>query len=332
MHRDDIIAHCGNEQQHGGIRRYRLDDGPGLGQRVWEVHEASGWLLQLLPDRGLDCAAASWRGENLAWLSLNGLTDPAAYDPVGIGWLRSFTGGLLTTCGPTHFGPPCNDAGEDCGLHGRFHVSPARSVNGSSDWSETGLVHRVSGIIEEARLFGHRLRIERSWRLAAGAVELHDRIRNDADAPAPLCLLYHCNFGWPLLGPATRLEGAIASTEPRDEAAAAALAEVRSCHAPQAGFAEQVFFHTPESDPDGWAHMQLINAERGLRVGLSWDASTLPALTQWRCLGHGAYVCGLEPGTAFVRSRAELRARGELPTIAPGEERLHRLRFSVEHI
>jgi hypothetical protein len=58
-----------------------------------------------------------------------------------------------------------------------------------------------------------------------------------------------------------------------------------------------------------------------LRFGayINYRADALPHFTQWKMMGAGTYVCGLEPSNAPLASRAELRSRGELPVLQAGE-------------
>ena len=51
-------------------------------------------------------------GRPLAWRSPTGNIAPGLYEPQGIGWLRGFHGGLLTTCGLRNTGIPSDDEGE----------------------------------------------------------------------------------------------------------------------------------------------------------------------------------------------------------------------------
>ena len=42
-------------------------------------------------------------------------------------------------------------------------------------------------------------------------------------------------------------------------------------------------------------------------------------MVQWKQLGMGEYVCGIEPGNAFVGGRKEERENGTLKYVEPGE-------------
>ena len=99
---------AGARGQHpaaGGVRRCILDDGRSKGVTAFEVDTGAGFRFTVLPDRGLDISSASFRGTNLVHLTQNGEAHPAFYEPQGLGWLRTFFAGLLTTCGLTYLGP-----------------------------------------------------------------------------------------------------------------------------------------------------------------------------------------------------------------------------------
>ena len=130
MKKDELLQYIGNTAQIGGSRHYVLSDGRGRNMRAIDVNSGSGLHYTVLPDRGMDISLASYKGQNLVYLSCNGETHPAFYEPQGFGWLNTFTGGLLTTCGLTYLGAPVKDGDEELGLHGRYSTIPARQVCG----------------------------------------------------------------------------------------------------------------------------------------------------------------------------------------------------------
>ena len=75
---------------------------------------------------------------------------------------------------------------------------------------------------------------------------MHDVIENRGFDAQPLLLLYHLNFGFPLLGPNARVVGPIRRIEPRDEQARRdrGVEEALSFPEPVPGYQEKVFFHT----------------------------------------------------------------------------------------
>jgi hypothetical protein len=117
--RQELLQHVGHMDQVAGIKLLEVTDGIERGNRLLRVWTGSGLDFDVLPDRALDISACCYKGIPLAWASPTGAVHPAFYEPGGLGWLRSFQGGLLVTCGLDQFGPPCSDAGEELGLHGR---------------------------------------------------------------------------------------------------------------------------------------------------------------------------------------------------------------------
>lgn len=314
--RSAIEQHSVDIRQFIDFRQATLVDG----QRVIEAYNSSGLTFTLLPDRGLDIWLAAYNGRPLTWTSQNA---PQVPDSAS-GWLRKFNGGLLVTCGLTHTGPPENDAltGEARGLHGRYTFQPAREISTTGEWVVVDGVEkyelRLTGVIAEAILFGEQLRVERTYKLTLGepTIELVDVVRNIGDLATPLMLLYHCNFGYPLVAEGTRLHVAGARVYARDEAAVPGLDQWPDYDAPQPGYAEQVFFHHVKTGADGWSEAILAGE---VAVALQWDAAALPYLTQWKNTRTGVYVCGVEPGNCVPEGQNASRVAGRLPILEPGE-------------
>jgi hypothetical protein len=102
-----------------------LDNGAGRGTRIAWVNTGAGLRYKVVPDRGLDIADAFYNAHSLAWLSHAGVTAPQPFSHRGLDWLRTFGGGLLTTCGLSHVGGPEADAHGERGLHGLVSNLPA---------------------------------------------------------------------------------------------------------------------------------------------------------------------------------------------------------------
>src|SRR5690606_39411565 len=98
-----------NPSQMGGIETYVIDNGPGRGTRIAWINTGSGFRYKVVIDRGLDIADAFYNQYNLSWISHLGITPPQPFSAKGIDWLRTFGGGLLTTCGLSHVGGPESD-------------------------------------------------------------------------------------------------------------------------------------------------------------------------------------------------------------------------------
>ena len=132
--RAELLAHVGDLSQLAGVRLGEWSEGTERGVRTADVRTGSGFEFTVLLDRGMDIGPALYRGLPLGWISPAGFSHPAYYDPVGLGWLRTFGGGLLTGCGLTYLGAPGVDEGEALGLHGRLSHLPARHVRVGEDW------------------------------------------------------------------------------------------------------------------------------------------------------------------------------------------------------
>jgi hypothetical protein len=154
----------------------------------------------------MDIAEAFYNQHSLAWISHGGVTYPQPFSDKGIDWLRTFGGGLLTTCGLSHAGGPESDSFGDRGLHGLIGNQPAEIISivqpdlraGKYDMS-------ITGIIRETRPFGPSLELKRTISATLGEAKLriHDEVINKANTAAPHMLLYHFNFGWPVVDEGT---------------------------------------------------------------------------------------------------------------------------------
>ena len=162
------MQYIGNQSQIGCSRHYLLTDGWGKGLRAIDVNSGGGLQYTILPDRGMDISLASFKGTNLVYLTCNAETHPSFFEPEYLGWLRTFTGGLLTTCGLTYIGGPVNDGDEHLGLHGRYSTIPARQVADLSEWTGDDYCIKIKGTVEEGAIFGNKLRMEREIKTIRG--------------------------------------------------------------------------------------------------------------------------------------------------------------------
>ena len=94
------------------------------GWRALDLRAWDGIDARLLPDRGLDCFGAWYRGVPLAWVSAVGERGPLGGRLRDDDWLLGFGGGLVATCGLRNVGAPS----EGHGLHGEISHQPAREV------------------------------------------------------------------------------------------------------------------------------------------------------------------------------------------------------------
>ncbi|MBO2521078.1 MAG: DUF4432 domain-containing protein [Firmicutes bacterium] len=329
----ELLRRVGSMQQLAGVREYVLSDGPGRGVRAMRVYNAAGLELEILADRALDIGRAAWKGIPLVWISPAGTVHPAHYEPEGAGWLRVFGGGLLTTCGLTHYGRAEVDGDEVLGLHGRASALPAMRVQVDEAWVGETFAIEVRGEIRESTVFGPNVKLSRRIRtsLWQPGFILDDQVVNEGFSPTEHMLLYHMNFGYPLLDEGTRLAVTRKATRPRDGEAEKGLGQELFMSGPVPGFQEQVFYHDVKADEDGVGRACVYNPNlgEGLAVLIEFDAETMPRLVEWKMLGEGLYVLGVEPGTSFVDGRVAERKAGRVPVLAPGESRRYHLEVTV---
>jgi len=327
----ELLNYVGDLSQIAGIRLGEWADGVERGLRVADVRTGSGLSFSVLLERGMDIGPAAYKGLPLAWVSPAGWAHPMYFEPQGIGWLRTFGGGLLTGCGLTYLGAAGEDEGEALGLHGRLSHLPASHVRVDQAWQGDECSFWVEGEMRQARVFGENLRLTRRITVALGGnrIALHDRVENLGASESPLMILYHINLGFPFLDESSQLQAEAHAVEPRDAAAEPGLGEWMRFQKPTSGYDEQVFYHDLPADTNGWANIKLVNPARKLGLQVRFQKATLPNLAQWKMMGQGTYVLGLEPANCRAGGRSQERARGSLQTLQPGEQREFQVEIEV---
>ena len=323
--REQVLERTGHPAQLGGTRRYVLNDGLGKGTEAIDVECGEGFRFTVLPDRGMDISRASYRGHNLVYLTPNGEVHPSFYEPEGLSWLKTFFGGLLTTCGLTYLGAPSTDGDDELGLHGRYSCLPAQRVNDLSGWEGDEYKICLSGVMEECTLFGDKIRLTRtiSTKLGADSLTITDEVENFGYASSPFMIMYHMNPGFPLLDADSFLLLNATDTRPFDAHAESGLADLKRFSAPVAGFKEMCYVHTMALDAAGTASAAFVNPtlDGGLGLVLRFDGKELPYMTEWKMMGQGDYVVGIEPCNVPFHHRGLLREKGILPMLEPGEKK-----------
>lgn len=326
--RSILDAHMIDYRSLVGFRDSTLPNG----MRIIDVYSASGLNFTILPDRGMDIWSASYKGIPLTWLSPG-----SPYPPDwGQSWLRQFNGGLLTTCGLSHVGPPEVDeiTGERRDIHGTYTRLRASIISApEADWyTEEGAKYnrmelRINATLWDAPIFGSQLKIKRTIiaSLHQPDIGIMDHITNVGDQAVPLMLLYHINLGFPLIQDGSTLYTRSHRVVPRDAAAQAGLATWQTYDAPAPNYAEQVFYHhllasPPFTEERGtMSQVMLTTPTEDLALELIWDHHSLPYFTQWKNTRQGQYVCGIEPGNCIPEGQNAARRNGRLQFIQPGE-------------
>ncbi len=330
--KDELLKRVGNISQIGGIKQYQLQDGREKGVSAIDFKTGTGFKFTVLPGRGMDIASCEYKSIPLAWISPTGIVSPYYFEPEGTGFLRSFFGGLLTTCGLTYLGRPCVDGGKKLGLHGRISNIPAGSVCVDEIWENNDYIMSVKGKMYEVSNFEENICLERKIQAKMGENRLfiQDKIENLGYQNTEHMILYHFNFGFPLIDKNVKLILPPGKTKPRNGEAEKERWNRFSLPIP--GYKEKCYYHNIEPDKNGSLQVSIENKNIGIRFYIKYFKNELPCLIQWKMMGQGMYVLGVEPSNCLVEGRAKERKSGKLQFLKPGESRRYNLEAGIEQI
>ncbi|MGI8978697.1 MAG: aldose 1-epimerase family protein [Pirellulaceae bacterium] len=299
----------------------------GLSEGVKKVGIQNGkMLLEVLPTRGMGIWKATVGGEAIGWQSpVRGPVHPKFVDlgePSGLGWLDGFDE-LFCRCGLVSNGAP--DFDKETGrlkypVHGRIANRPAHTVELTvdSDKQEVSL----KGIVEETRFHFTKLRMTSTitTKFNSTSFTVHDEIENFSASPVEIQMLYHVNFGLPLLDAGSRVVVPAKTVIPRNARAASGVKTWDSYAAPEPAWEEMVYFLELHADAAGRTRTLLKNAHGTRGVSLVYSKQQLPWFSLWKNTTAEAdgYVTGLEPGTNFPNPRSYEGENGRVVKLAPG--------------
>lgn len=331
--KSELLKKCGKIDQVAGYKRYIFSEGKAKGVEAVDINNGNGLKFTVLLDRNMDIAFADFRGVNFSYITKNGIVAPQYYDKDENEWLRSFIGGLLTTCGISNAGAASVDMGEKLGLHGRISNTPVDNVCCKSYWEEDEFFIEVSGQSHETKFFGEYLTLHRSIKVKAGEnrILLHDRIENEGYRSTPIMMIYHYNLGFPLVDEGGEIyinSDKWIPTSLESEKRMQDQFKVTSC---EANAIENVYFHEfLENKKTGLAMLlnkKLMN--NGIGVYIKFDLKELPYLNLWKMMGEGEYVIGLEPSNCMTLGRDKERKRGALRYIEAGEVKDFKMEIGI---
>lgn len=303
-----------NVMQVGGIQIADLQSPLGSGRttRVAFVNTGSGLRFTVALDRGGDIVEASYNQHSLAYLTPNGYLPPSRGYDRGLEWLRSWAGGLLTSCGPVHMGGPREEDGTQVSLHGHHSNTPASVemvVNPDPHRGRHEML--LSLVIRDSRMFGPVLEVRRQIQCTLGvpAITLYDQVINRSNERCPHNWLYHINLGYPLVDRDARLiYRGKASHLPAMQLTSQQYADLKvvpDSLPEHAGPGQRVVVVDMDADAEGQCHAGIINRKIGLGLEISWAKSTMPRLANWQHFGPaGSYVTGVEPFSGSLVGKA----------------------------
>jgi len=327
---DDLRRLVGAPDQLVMVERLVRDEGPGRGAPVLLVHNPGGVSFEVLLDRAMDLGWAHAGGMPLAWRSPRGTIESSRHEVAGLGWTRTFGGGLLTTCGLASTGMPSQADGVDHGLHGRIGHLPAENVRWCLTAENGELFVEIVGDVVEAALGHPTLALRR--RIVAATVRpelrIEDTVVNRSFEPAGHMFRHHLNLGHPLIGPGTVVSAKATVVGRRDatDERCPALPWVLDVTA-TAPADETVLYCRPEPGP---TCTTTVAAASGARLHVEQDTEAFPLLVLWRDPSPGVNVLGVEPSTSRDAGRARAERDGEVVHLAPGQSREYRTRVWLQ--
>ncbi len=333
------------------IVKYRLHGGLQEGVDVVEIH--NGILgFAILPTRGMGILRAWYKEMELGW-------DSPVKDPVhpafvnlndrgGLGWLKGFNEWIVR-CGLDNNGAPGpdvvidnngNEAEVSLPLHGKIANTPARYVSVEIEDDTIS----ITGEVDETMMYGPALRMTTriSTRIGSNEVRIEDRVTNLNRKKAELQLLYHCNYGEPLLEAGARLLAPTRRVAPRDATAVKGIPTFDRFAGPTPGYIEQVYFFELAARRRSRETLVLLRNRNGtFGSSLRYNLDELPCFTLWKntAARDDGYVTGIEPATNFPNAKRFERKAGRVVTLGARETRTfsltvgaHRGRSSVRQI
>ena len=177
--------------------------------RVPHRHRASpSTCSSTAPSTSVAASCAAFRSRGRPAVGVEG---PWYYEPEGLGFFRTFGGGLLVTCGIEHSLFMAEDSAaqyhyppkqtESFGLHGRISNRPARLIGYGERWDGDECILFAEGETQVATVFGEQLVLRRriEARVGESRLHVHDVVENVGHDLTPHMLLYHVNAGFPVV-------------------------------------------------------------------------------------------------------------------------------------
>lgn len=162
---------------------------------------------------------------------------------------------------------------------------------------------------------------------------LHDVLTNHADYPHDYQIIYHSNFGTPILEEGARFLAPVASVSPFNDYAKAGVNDWQTYAGPTKGFDEMVFNLKPLADNNHETLAAVVNKAGDKGASIQFDTRQLPVLTLWKntdTLKQG-YVTGIEPGTSYAYPVTIEREQKRVKQLQPGASTQFDLTYTLLH-
>ncbi|AEF45533.1 aldose 1-epimerase family protein [Serratia sp. TSA_198.1] len=316
------------------LQQQVLHGGKQEGSKVITLSSA-GLTIALSPTRGMNILNVKGSDVRLGWDSpVTEVVNPAYINldsRNGLGWLDGFNE-MMVRCGFEWTGHPGVDNGTLYTLHGRAGNTPASKV--VIEIAEKAPYEvRIRGLLKENTFKKSNLETWTELRYIPGtqSFSIHDRVTNRADYPRDYEIIYHSNFGKPLLEEGAVFSAPIKEISPFNDYAKAGLKDWATYQGPTKGFDEMVFNILPYADAQGKTLAMLHNRRGDRGVAIGFDTHQLPLLTLWKNTDteRQGYVTGIEPGTNYAYPVKIEREQGRIKQLQPGQSTDFELTYTL---
>jgi len=318
------------------VEKKRLHGGKQEGVDIIVIN--NGELeVTLIPTRGMGIFNVKRNGKRvLGWDSpVKEIVNPVYIDLEsrnGLGWLDGFNE-MMVRCGYEWTGHPgVDDNGQLLSLHGRAQNTPVSTIKVNIDDKAPHKI-TVTGKLSERTFKKAELVTLTSFSITPGsnAFSLNDTLTNKADYDDEYQVLYHSNYGRPILEKGAKVYAAASEISPFNDYAKKGLKNWQTYLGPTKGYDEMVYNLKPIANKKGESFAVLHNNVGNLGVSMTYNVKQLPVLTIWKntdTLKQG-YVTGIEPGTSYAYNTKYQRPLGLVPTIKAGESKHFDLTYTV---
>lgn len=326
----------GFENTPFSIEKLRLHGGKQEGVDLIVIN--NGELeVTLIPTRGMGIFNVKKGGKRiLGWDSpVKEIVNPVYIDLEsrnGLGWLDGFNE-MMVRCGYEWTGHPgLDDNGQLLSLHGRAQNTPSSTIKVIIDDKAPHKI-TIEGTVSERTFKNTELVTKTSFSITPGEnrFTINDTLTNKADYNDEYQIIYHSNFGRPILEKGSKVYVAASEISPFNSYAEKGLEDWQTYLGPTKGYDEMVYNLKPLADQNGNTLAVLHNKAGNLGVSMRYNTNQLPVLTLWKntdTLQQG-YVTGIEPGTSYAYNTKYQRPLGLVPTINSGESKNFDITYTV---
>jgi hypothetical protein len=316
------------------VKKSILHGGKQEGVELIEVDNGR-MTISVIPTRGMNVFRVRSGDITLGWNSpVKQIVNPAYIEldsRGGLGWLDGFNE-MLVRCGFEWAGHPGMDDGKLLSLHGRAGNTPASRVVVVIDDQPPHRI-RVRGKVDEQvfKFTDYEMWTELSTEPGSRSFRVGDTLTNRGDYEREFQIIYHGNFGPPLLQEGSVFEAAVKQVTPFDDYAAKDIATWTTYRGPTKDYGEQVYNVVPFADGNDFTTVMLRDKAGDRGVNLRYNVAELPYFTLWKNTDteKQGYVTGLEPGTGYAYNRSIERTFGRVPKLQAGASRSFTLDYTI---